>query len=220
MASLVVLHPLLRKVYNSFTSVETGETAKPEVHADERLKQRVAYDLVFATIFLFALHGASALKVFLILYINFLLATKLPRAYIPAMTWIFNIGLLFANEKFDGYSYSRLDTAISGDSSWGARLDGFGGLIPRWHILFKITVLRLISFNMDYYWRLDYRAGSPVEVRLVSSRSRFKHMLTASRRNKLTHQLFLNAIVSLLLLLQLIIRSPTTCHTSSTRLFI
>ena len=28
----------------------------------------------------------------------------------------------------------------------------FQGAYPRWHILFNITMLRLISFNMDYYW--------------------------------------------------------------------
>lgn len=37
--------------------------------------------------------------------------------------------------------------------------------MPRWEVLFKITILRLISFNMDHYWSLDRsRSGSPVEV--------------------------------------------------------
>ncbi|ORE07751.1 MBOAT-domain-containing protein [Rhizopus microsporus var. microsporus] len=31
-------------------------------------------------------------------------------------------------------------------------LDQFEGVQARWHILFKFAMLRLISFNMDYYW--------------------------------------------------------------------
>ena len=30
--------------------------------------------------------------------------------------------------------------------------DAYSGIYPRWHIGFNITMLRLISFNMDYYW--------------------------------------------------------------------
>jgi len=30
--------------------------------------------------------------------------------------------------------------------------DVFGGVYDRWHILFNFNSLRLISFNMDYYW--------------------------------------------------------------------
>ncbi|KAI9854879.1 MAG: glycerol transporter, partial [Pleopsidium flavum] len=47
--------------------------------------------------------------------------------------------------------------------NWGTWLDAYGGLIPRWEILFNITVLRLVSFNLDYYWSLDRRGGSPIE---------------------------------------------------------
>lgn len=30
--------------------------------------------------------------------------------------------------------------------------DDYGGLLPRWHISYNISMLRLISFNMEYYW--------------------------------------------------------------------
>ena len=28
----------------------------------------------------------------------------------------------------------------------------WGGFYPRWHVTFNITMLRLLSFNMDYHW--------------------------------------------------------------------
>lgn len=30
--------------------------------------------------------------------------------------------------------------------------DSFKGVYPRWHIIFNMSMLRLISFNMDFYW--------------------------------------------------------------------
>ena len=184
---LVVVHPSLRRVYNSFFHTSDGrssvsqnaktksdETSRPAAAADSRLKQRVLFDFFFAIAFIAALHGFSTLKILVILYINYNIATRLHRAHIPAATWIFNIGILFANELSHGYPFARIagflnwGTSSPGEDAavvrWGKWLDNYGGLIPRWEILFNITVLRLISFNMDYYWSLDYRLGSPVEV--------------------------------------------------------
>ena len=126
-------------------------------------------------IFILVLHGVSAAKVFAILYANYQVATALPHRYVPAATWIFNISILFANELCNGYKFSDAvslllppQTTKAGDAptgNWGEWVDSYGGLIPRWEILFNICVLRLISFNFDYYWSLDRRAVSPVEVR-------------------------------------------------------
>ena len=151
-----------------------AESPVSHTKADERQERRLSFDFIFNLGFLVALHGFSAPKVLIILYINFLLATKLDRRYIPAATWIFNIGILFANELGQGYRYSMIanillpETAggVKDSEGWGSFLDGYGGLIPRWEVLFNITVLRLISFNFDYYWARN-RSGSssPVEVR-------------------------------------------------------
>jgi hypothetical protein len=122
-----------------------------------------------------ALHGFSAFKILLILYINFCIATRLPRKYVPAATWIFNISTLFANELAEGYKFEKIaayllpldgvtlqETNVA--HNWGIWLDSYGGIMSRWEILFNLTVLRLISFNMDYYFSLDRRSGSPEEV--------------------------------------------------------
>lgn len=143
---------------------------------DARLEQQASFDFGFALVFLAALHGFSALKILLILYVNYSIATRLPKQYVPAMTWIFNISILFANELCQGYKFAVIEEVLMswlGSSTpnhgldvpgWGSWLDGYGGIMPRWDILFNITVLRLVSFNMDYYWSLDRGAGSPIEV--------------------------------------------------------
>lgn len=170
-------HPVLRRVYELYTNpfdTDSPKESSTAISGDVRLRQRVTFDLYFAPIFLFALHGISALKVLGILYTNYKIAKTLPKKYIPAATWVFNISTLFANELCQGYPFERVaalfvsPTGPEGHEAalvlWGRYLDSFGGLLPRWEILFNITVLRLISFNMDYYWSFNYPSSSPIEV--------------------------------------------------------
>ncbi|OJD15456.1 hypothetical protein AJ78_04297 [Emergomyces pasteurianus Ep9510] len=190
LALLLVIHPLFRRAIDTFVpsaidsnsvspqyrKIKDDETTKYDsAAADLRLKRRVTFDFYFALVFIAALHGFSALKVLAILAINYNIATKLSRDKIPAATWIFNIGILFANELLNGYRYADIAEALTWTSSAsnaggdnilvfsGKWLDSCGGLIPRWDILFNLTVLRLISFNLDYYWSLGYRSASPIE---------------------------------------------------------
>ncbi|KAI1077301.1 MBOAT-domain-containing protein [Whalleya microplaca] len=185
MAGLLLFHPLLRRLYNSFVYPikSAAQSSRPTLEeADQRLEQRATFDFGFAIIYLIALHGISAFKILIILFINYKLATTLPRKSIPAVSWVFNVGMLFANELYKGYKLGDIAAWISGpgvngsllDSesslvAWGKFLDGYGGLMGRWEILFNITVLRLISFNLDYYWSLDRRPYSPVEKQLDTS---------------------------------------------------
>ncbi|KAL8765731.1 MAG: hypothetical protein Q9209_007296 [Squamulea sp. 1 TL-2023] len=181
---LLVFHPLLRRLYESLRPVgqkaaaplQKTSSSPSDASADACLDQRVRFDVGFACLYILALHGTSAFKIFTILYINFSLAKGLPKAYLPLATWTFNVGILFANELSRGYPYAEVarllfpwstaSGALSNENSgqdWGSFLDSYGGLLPRWEILFNITVLRLISFNLDYHWSLDRLGGSPLE---------------------------------------------------------
>ncbi|KAK6070398.1 Glycerol uptake protein 1 [Seiridium cupressi] len=179
MGALLIFHPLLRRLYNSVVHpiASRARSSRPTLEeADERLKQRTSFDFGFALVFLLALHGVSAFKVLAILFVNYQIATSAPRKSIPVATWVFNIGILFANEMSSGYRLTTLATFISRSTaggliasesslvSWARWLDSFGGIMSRWEILFNITVLRLISFNLDYYWSLDRRSYSPLET--------------------------------------------------------
>lgn len=165
MAILVILHPLLRRAYERLTTKtstlrlngDTRSKSSQDAEANARLDSRIRFDLTFAVIFILALHGVSAFKVLLLIYINFQLATALPRNLVGMATWTFNIAVLFANELWHGYPLASIIPA-------GAFLDSYGGLIPRWEVLFNFTVLRLIAYNFDYVWMLDQHEASPVEV--------------------------------------------------------
>lgn len=250
MLLLLILHVLLRRVYNFFYPVEdAASSSSPKAKikgdipprsatampADGRLKQRVSFDLYFAIFLLTGLHGISALKVLLILYANYNITTKLPKNYIPAATWISNVGILFANELFNGYQladfvelFFPVSDSISPETlpyavAWARWLDGLCGLVPRWEILFNITVLRLISYNLDYYWSLDYPSGSPIEVcqdYRISLSSFALSNLMPLRRSKSTPPHSLKETAYLSLRIQQPLTSVIITHTRCTPLFI
>lgn len=182
LALLLIAHPLVRRVYQSFTS-RAGAQPKnlnPSTAGDVQLDQRMRFDFGFGLVFITALHGISALKILLILFINYRIGKNLPRKYVTAVTWTFNICILFANELCGGYQFEKIALLLSpGSGASGEKgsllvqsaqiLDSFGGIMPRWEVLFKVTVLRLISFNMDHYWSVDYPAASPIEVCFLST---------------------------------------------------
>ena len=189
MALVVILHPLLRRIYNIMFNVLFPRSSESiQGQGQHRLKQRISYDAGFAAVFTFALHGFSAVKVFFILYTNFIIAKRLPRTAIPFATWTFNLSILFANEFSGGYPYTWMADFVSSRStapilySWVDWLDSHGGLIPRWEVLFKVTALRLISFNMDYCWSLDQDKATSLEVNSVKVLS-YRVSLTSPRRN-------------------------------------
>lgn len=184
---LLLVHPLLRRLYNYVSSSGKSSSQKPGVGSSGTAgyASRINFDFVSGLVFISALHGFSVLKILTLLYINYCIALRLPREYIPGATWIFNITVLFANELARGYRFSSLAEAAApfyaGAADAGKFLDGWGGLIPRWEVHFNITILRLIAFNMDHYWSLARdRAGSPLEVS--------PNVLSLSNKLTLIHQ--------------------------------
>ncbi|KAG0307804.1 glycerol transporter [Dissophora globulifera] len=107
---------------------------------------RAYFFLAFSTVFLYGLYGNSILKIAAIVSVNYAIA-KLGGSskLMPAMTWIFNIGILFLNEGYQGYKFAQLHESLA----W---LDDNTGMNSRWDVNFNFTMLRLVSFNLDYYW--------------------------------------------------------------------
>ncbi|CEJ85203.1 Putative Glycerol uptake protein [[Torrubiella] hemipterigena] len=171
MAALLVFHPILRRVWDA---VNNRSDARKSAAAN-RMEQRASFDFLFGILFVVILYGVSIFKILAILYVNYQVATKLPRHQVPAATWIFNICVLFANELGQGYPLKGIaqffsPASASGEPSelmqLGSWIDSFGGIMVRWEVLFNLTVLRLISFNLDYYWAVDKKNVNSVEKQL------------------------------------------------------
>jgi len=179
MTLLLIFHPLLRKGWNAvFPLSPPSSISNPKLaQGAASLQQRASFDFVFALIYLTALHGLSMYKILLILWVNYQLAMNLPRKQVPYATWIFNVGVLFANELADGYKFrtaaqffsppmpeADLGADVPALIKWADWLDSLQGLLPRWQVSFNICVLRLVSFNLDWYWSQDRGHVNSVEV--------------------------------------------------------
>ncbi|KAF8963140.1 MBOAT, membrane-bound O-acyltransferase family-domain-containing protein [Flammula alnicola] len=114
-------------------------------------------NVVLSILMIIALHGSSSLKILFIMSINYLIAKKCRGSRLaPLLTWLFNGLVLFANELYHGYRFGDILPGL-------AAMDSFSGIYPRWHVNFNITMLRLISFNMDYFWACKTPENADVE---------------------------------------------------------
>lgn len=114
---------------------------------------RISFDAVFACVFLLALHGVGFFKMLLLLYVNFRISRIPNKRVAYALTWVFGVGSLFANELFQGYPLGKIHPILDPLESI------FTGLMPRWEVHFNFTMLRMVSFNVDYI-RAKANAGA------------------------------------------------------------
>ncbi|KAJ2006112.1 glycerol transporter [Coemansia thaxteri] len=106
------------------------------------------FPFLFATVFAVALSGTSIVFILALTFGNYLLAKQLGgRQWAPALFWIYNLAVLFANEHYKGYEFGRMMESLA----W---LDEWRGVLRRWDVTFNITMLRMVSFAMDYHWRV------------------------------------------------------------------
>ncbi|KIO34697.1 hypothetical protein M407DRAFT_210023 [Tulasnella calospora MUT 4182] len=132
---------------------------------------RIAFSAVVSLLVLAGLHGSSILKILLIISINYW-ATKRLRAspFAPAAIWTLNVAVIFLNEIYDGYKFASIHSSL-------AFLDSVRGAYPRWNVTFNITMLRLISFSMDYYWACTKRPSAAHEPRNEKDRVVLPHAM-------------------------------------------
>ncbi|SCU93296.1 LADA_0G02322g1_1 [Lachancea dasiensis] len=129
LVGLVLLHSSLKKAVVGITKC-----------------QKATFDLVFGLIFLFAAHGINAIRVLTHVLISFAIAkcfrkrTKLA----VLLTWVYGISTLFINNSYWNYPFGNIMSALSPlDTS-------FKGIIERWDVFYNFTLLRTLSFNMDF----------------------------------------------------------------------
>lgn len=178
--SVLGLHFVLRRVFNFFFCAVSPQPPVTSAHrASHNITRRNIFDIVFALIFLSALHSFSVIKIIVILTGNYMISFFHPTSIAnPILTWVFNVGVLFANEYCEGYRFATiLPWLMAGEGAGvGHVMDRAmnGGLLPRWSVNFNITVLRLISYNLDHYWAARQRkegsqaaseGGTVLEVR-------------------------------------------------------
>lgn len=172
LGALVILWCLASHFYNRYLFPTSRPSSPRPIPSTQH---RTTFILLFAFPLLLVLHGTSVFKMLVILGINYqisklsLVGGKLGKAA-PLIAWGFNLAVLFGNEICEGYRWSSLSAELAflvSDSvvqcsrsstlilvglSFSKDADSIKGILPRWHINWNITMLRLVSFDMDYYW--------------------------------------------------------------------
>lgn len=181
LTGVLCLHFVLRRVFNYvYTRCSPTPPASSSYRATHNINRRKLFDVLFAAVFLFILHGFSVIKIFVIILVNFLISYFHPSSIaVPILTWVFNIGIIFTNDLYRGYRFQEiLPWLIAGEGQGvGYAMDAFmkGGIVRRWEVTFNFTVLRLISYNLDHYWAAkqlesgESEEGSVLEVGPLSA---------------------------------------------------
>ncbi len=75
---------------------------------------RLAYSLTFSLLFLLIMHGFNTLKIFAILYVNYVATTSFPASRVSvAFAWIWSLLVLYLNHQYQGFAFSDLHPVLA-----------------------------------------------------------------------------------------------------------
>ncbi|KAG2734908.1 hypothetical protein G9P44_001122 [Scheffersomyces stipitis] len=115
-----------------------------------RLSKRTYFDFGFGLLFLFGAHGTNVLRILIHLGINYAIGRFVPSPKAAIwIVWIYGISTLFINDR-----YRTLPFGVD------AIDNGFKGIIERWDVFFNFTLLRMLSYNLDYLEKKRDNANS------------------------------------------------------------
>lgn len=113
---------------------------------------KLKFDMCFGLFFLFVAHGFNSLRILAHMMVMFSIVhlLKRKRNWAVCLTWLYGISSLFINDKYRNLPFGSLLPLLK-------PLDQlkFNGIIERWDVFFNFTLLRLISYNLDYLERWD-----------------------------------------------------------------
>eukprot|EP01101_Sappina_pedata_P010290 TRINITY_DN6446_c0_g1_i1.p1 TRINITY_DN6446_c0_g1~~TRINITY_DN6446_c0_g1_i1.p1 ORF type:complete len:544 (+),score=138.25 TRINITY_DN6446_c0_g1_i1:42-1673(+) len=134
--------------------------------ASERVKIQVLFYNAAGFVFVAAMFGFCGIYIYLALTLCFLV-TKVGEDHHKisvAFVWIFNIAMLFVLDRYHGIYFADLSGYLS-------FLDSFRGIL-RWEVYYRMCVVRIISYTMDYFWALK-NLRSPQEQSISKSKTEY-----------------------------------------------
>ncbi|GMM35135.1 O-acyltransferase [Saccharomycopsis crataegensis] len=126
--------------------------------------EKLTFDMVFGVIFLALAHGMNSLKILIhivICYFAVRLAISMDKKHSGDLNynekfyrcgaisfiWVYGIAALYINDRYRDFQlFGAISPSLGG-------LDKIRGIIHRWDIFYNFTLLRTLSYNMDYIWR-------------------------------------------------------------------
>ncbi|CAI8499034.1 unnamed protein product [Pichia kudriavzevii] len=127
--------------------------------ANQWRMSRLDFDLIFGSIFLAIVHGFNVFRILVHVFISFSLTRILRKRPLLAQSvlWVYSISTLFINDRYRQVKYGDLVSSLS----W---MDHYKGLVARWDVFFNFTLLRMLSFNIDYLSKSPVEGDIPLSV--------------------------------------------------------
>lgn len=129
---------------------------------------KTRFDFGFGLFFLFAAHGVNSLRIMCHLIIMYSIPHifKRNRRLAVLLSWTYGISTLFINDKYRAFPFGNIVGFL-------APLDNaYKGIIPRWDVFFNFTILRMLSYDMDFLERWSNRLQNTQTVAANEAASR------------------------------------------------
>lgn len=120
------------------------------VQVNSNLNVQLCYYVVFGLGFGIYLHGPGVLWLLGMIFANYSMANAFAGLKgFPLMVWISNLSFLLVTEYYHGYKFASISKNFS-------YLDSFHPVM-RWDSVNNLCMLKIVSFLMDYHWKLTSR---------------------------------------------------------------
>ncbi|KAL3236543.1 O-acyltransferase [Nakaseomyces bracarensis] len=109
------------------------------------------FDALLGCFVLFGAHGVNSLRIAAHMFILYSIAHLLKKwkKLAVILTWVYGISTLFINDNYRAYPFGQIWSILS-------PLDTMSrGIIERWDVFFNFSLLRMISYNLDYLTRYE-----------------------------------------------------------------
>ncbi|CAI4052933.1 putative O-acyltransferase SKDI_16G0890 [Saccharomyces kudriavzevii IFO 1802] len=159
LAAIILLQTVLKKIFVKFSK-----------------SSRINFDFACGLIFICFMYGVNSIKLLTHALIFFTLVHLLKRKRMMAAftIWSYGIFTLFINQKVKNVPFNSIATMLEPMDHW------YKGIIPRWDLFFNFTLLRLLSYCMDFLERWHEQLSPQPSIDYECSRPEFRKSLSVA----------------------------------------
>lgn len=123
------------------------------------VRPRVIFYVITSITFIVYSHGVYSIFLCFFTLINYVVSKSLAGKPLiaPLCFWVINMAMLFGTDRL--HSAMKFYNILGADWKW---LDDYSGTY-RWNLTWPLTMLRMISFDMDLHWATLEKSNSASE---------------------------------------------------------
>lgn len=127
---------------------------------------RISFDMVFGLLYAYVLHGSNCVRIAVHVLVMFAMARFIERPKVAKLAlWTYGVATLFVNHE-----WKEMPLHV------GFLDNGFQGIVARWDVFYNFSLLRILSYNLDYLERKhlvsDIKDVKPTQEKELDERDR------------------------------------------------